>query len=113
MRKKRGGDVQQVSLGNSGLRQLDIDVLLERQEYLRRPEVDRFLSGLGEEYAIYWPRLQENGWGATEEMDLCSETDLTAMGVKPGHAKLIVTRWKRYRSGEASSFTHKYRGMPR
>jgi hypothetical protein len=57
--------------------------------------------------------LEENGWGGVEEMDLCSAADLQALGVKPGHAKLIVERWKRYRSGESSSFTHKHRGVPR
>jgi hypothetical protein len=64
-------------------------------------------------YAEYWPLLEENGWGGVEEMDLCSAADLQALGVKPGHAKLIVERWKRYRSGESSSFTHKHRGVPR
>lgn len=47
-----------------------------------------------------------------EEVDLCSEVDVIAMGVKPGHAKLIVERRNRYRRGEASSFLHKHHGVP-
>ena len=53
------------------------------------------------------------GWGGVSEMDLIAEEDLIALGVKPGHAKLIVVRWKKYRNGEASSFTHKHRGVPK
>lgn len=68
------------------------------QSSLQQPEVDRFLSGLGQIYADYWPLLRENGWGV-QEMDVCSEADLQAMGIKPGHAKLVVVRWKKYRDG--------------
>ena len=66
--------------------------------------------------ADHWEVLKDSGWGGADEMDLCELEDLIGLGIKPGHAKLMLVRWKKYRSGEPASFTAKHRGtelMPR